>query len=276
MSVTVKQIETIKTQLYNNEIIVVLIYNVICDNVSDIKLEQSHVDFDFSNKMADKDLIWYLEELRLQKNVNKKVNYLFSGLNMELGFNNEQSLYLQKDISSDLTITFIASSVEDYDKNDHYVEKLLSHFKNINIRFKNYYLIDKRINKANAKKVIEASDVVFLSGGNPRIQMELINDYSLKEVLQSRNGITIGISAGAMNQAKHVVYKDDCQIFDYEGIGLNDIFIYPHLNTNSIEYLNEILSISKITKLYSLPNDSFVRIVDGKVEFIGNYYELGN
>ena len=207
-----------------------------------------------------------------------KINYLFSGVNEE-GFNTEQSKYLKKDIENDLTITFIASTFDDCEKNDYYVKKNLNYFKKINIYFENYYLIDSRINELESKKYIEESDVVYLLGGSPEIQMKLIENYNLKSVLKNINGITIGVSAGAMNQSKRVVYKDEYQdnkIFDYEGIEIADITIYPHFDINSIEYLKEILEISKLVKLYVLPNDSFIRIENKKMQIIGEYYILGN
>ena len=207
-----------------------------------------------------------------------KINYLFSGVNEE-GFNTEQSKYLKKDIENDSTITFIASNFDDYEKNDYYVKKNLNYFKKINIYFENYYLIDSRINGLESKKYIEESDVVYLLGGSPEIQMKLIENYNLKSKLKNRNGITIGVSAGAMNQSKRVVYKDEYQdnkIFDYEGIEIADITIYPHFDINSIEYLKEILEISKLVKLYVLPNDSFIRIENKKMQIIGEYYILGN
>jgi len=207
-----------------------------------------------------------------------KINYLFSGVN-EDGFNAEQENFLKRDIVNNSTITFIASNFDDYEKNDFYVEKILNYFKKININFKNYHLIDRRINELESKEYIEKSDVVYLLGGSPELQMKLIDNYNLKSIIKNRNGITIGVSAGAMNQSKRVVYKDEYQdnkIFDYEGIGIIDITIYPHLDINNLDYLKEILEISKLVKLYVLPNDSFIRIENKSIDIIGEYYILGN
>ena len=283
LDVKIEKLEKIKTQNYNNEIIVVLLYSVVCQNIENIKLDASHILFKFDNKIDSKDAIWYLQDFNLKnEKVNtkdNKINYLFSGINKELGFNNEQSIYLKKDIPNNSTITFIASTFDDYKTNDYYVEKTLNYFKKINIEFCKQYIVDNRTNKIYSKKNIENSDVVYLLGGNPENQMKMINDYDLKSILQTRNGITIGVSAGAMNQAKHIVYKDEFQnntIFDYEGIGLTDVYVYPHLDTNSVEFLNEILEISKYVKLYALPNDSFIRVENGDLKIIGEYYTLGD
>lgn len=280
LDVKIQKLEKIKTQNFNNEIIVVLIYTVTCQNINNIKLDGSHTLFKFDSKIDSKDAIWYLEDFNLEDETIKdnKINYLFSGINAELGFNDMQSAYLKKDIHDNMVITFIASTFDDYEINDYYMKKTLNYFQKINIEFCKYYIVDNRTNKLDAKKNIEKADIVYLLGGSPENQMKMINDYDLKSILQSRNGITIGVSAGAMNQAKHIVYKDEFKnntIFDYEGIGLTNVYVYPHLNINSVDFLNEILEMSKYVHLYALPNDSFIRIENEKLQFVGEYYTLG-
>lgn len=81
--------------------------------------------------------------------------------------------------------------------------------------------------------------------------MNFINYYDLKTLLKNRNGITIGVSAGSMNQANRIVYKDEYQnnkIIDYSGIGITRILIYPYFNVNSIDYLNEILEVEMLKR----------------------------
>ena len=51
-----------------------------------------------------------------------KINYLFSGINYEMGFNKEQSSYLKKDILNNYIITSVPSSFDDYEKNDNLME----------------------------------------------------------------------------------------------------------------------------------------------------------
>ena len=161
--------------------------------------------------------------------MNNKINYLFSDINYETGFNKNQSMYLKKDISNNSVITFIPTTLDDYKKNDSLVENTINFFRNINISFNDIYLIDNRVNRIEAKNFIEKSDVVYLLGGNPELQMSLIKKFQLSNLLKNGSGITIGVSAGSMNQASHVVYRDEYQnnkIIAYDGIGLTEIFIY--------------------------------------------------
>lgn len=204
-----------------------------------------------------------------------KINYLFSGVDKENGFNDKQFQYLKKDVKNNSIITFIASTFDDWEKNNYYVEKTLNWFEKIGVNFKKYYVIDNRKTKEEMKEYITKSDVVYLMGGSPFLQMESIKKYDLEDLLKSRNGITIGVSAGSMNQANSVIYKDefmDNKILEYEGIGLTDITIYPHLDFNNNDYMEELFEVSNDREVVALPNESFIRIEDGVVSYIGDYY----
>ncbi len=287
LDVIVGKLVTIKTQNFNNEIIVVLVYLVECNSNEGITLDSAHVDYKFLNENLLVDdsfegkLIWYLKDLNLNDgeilNLKKNhlINYLFSNIDLEVGFTKKQASYLKNDIKDDSKIVFVASDFDNYERNDKFVKKILKCFEKINIRFTNYYMIDNRVNKKQAKHLIRETDVLYFMGGNPKSQMENINRYSLKKIFNDYNGIMISVSAGAMNQAKKVVYLDGSKRISYVGIGKIDLLVYPHLNINSIENLQEILTVSKYTKIYSLTNDSFIRI-DGKDMIIdGIYYILG-
>lgn len=204
-----------------------------------------------------------------------RINYLFSGIDKEKGFNKEQSIYLKEDIKSNKNIVFISSNFTNYEKNYIYYQKLIEHFNNIDITFNNTYLIDNRIDKKLAKEYINNSDIIFLMGGDTKLQMNSLIEYELLDTLKQYNNIIIGVSAGAMNQVKRVVYKNDynnCLIEDYQGLGYFDINIYPHLDMNDLDYLKEILEVSTYTKTIALPNNSFVRIKDNIPTTIGEYY----
>ena len=208
-----------------------------------------------------------------------KINYLFSGVDKESGFNDKQSQYLKKDVKNNSKITFIASLFDDYERSDFHSAKILQCFEKIGINFKAYYVIDNRKTKEDMKDYINNSDVVYLMGGSPFLQMESIKKYDLVDILKNRSGITIGVSAGSMNQANSVIYKDDFmdnKILEYEGIGITDITIYPHLDFANNDYMEELFEVSKYREIVALPNESFIRIEDGKVNYIGDYYVVGN
>lgn len=155
-----------------------------------------------------------------------RINYLFSDISKEQGFNEIQREYLKKDIKNNDTIVFIATTFDDYEKNDLYYNNLIKHFKNIDITFNKAYLIDNRVDKDLAKDYILKSNIIFLMGGDTKKQIDSVKEYDLFEILKSKEGIILGVSAGSMNQSSRVVYKNDYNnyvIEDYEGLGYIDI-----------------------------------------------------
>jgi hypothetical protein len=210
---------------------------------------------------------------------NMRINYLFSDISKEQGFNEIQREYLKKDIKNNDTIVFIATTFDDYEKNDLYYNNLIKHFKNIDITFNKAYLIDNRVAKDLAKDYILKSNIIFLMGGDAKKQIDSVKEYDLFEILKSKEGIILGVSAGSMNQSSRVVYKNDYNnyvIEDYEGLGYIDINIYPHLDFNNIDYLKEVFEVSNYTKTVALPNDSFIRIENNNIDFVGEYYTIQN
>lgn len=208
-----------------------------------------------------------------------RINYLFSDISKEQGFNEIQREYLKKDIKNNDTIVFIATTFDDYEKNDLYYNNLIKHFKNIDFTFNKAYLIDNRVDKDLAKDYILKSNIIFLMGGDTKKQIDSVKEYDLFEILKSKEGIILGVSAGSMNQSSRVVYKNDYNnyvIEDYEGLGYIDINIYPHLDFNNIDYLKEVFEVSNYTKTVALPNDSFIRIENNNIDFVGEYYTIQN
>lgn len=204
-----------------------------------------------------------------------KINYLFSGVDKEKGFDEVQSKYLKQDIKENQIITFIASTFDNHEQNIMYKNKTLNFFSKINITFKENYLIDNNVTKEEAKEFIKKANIIYLMGGDTYLQNNSLDEYELKPLIKEKSFI-IGVSAGSLNQTKRVIYQDYNDIKDYEGLGFTNISIYPHLDFLNIDYLKEIFKISKITKLVALPNSSFIRIENNKEMFVGDYYEIEN
>lgn len=205
-------------------------------------------------------------------------NILFSGIDKENGFNEEQSACLNESIKTQSTITFIASDFDDIIKSKKYSSAMMRFFETIGIKFKKVNLVDSSVSINDAKGMLNSSDIVFLMGGSPYLQMKGINKYGLKDKIKTID-LVIGVSAGSMNQSKRVVYEDedfDMKLYDYEGLGLVDFNIYPHLDFNNIELLKESFRISEIIPIICLPDDSFIRVIDSKIEYYGPHYSISN
>ena len=206
------------------------------------------------------------------------INYLFSGIDKVNGFTKEQATSLKKDIKDNSIITFIASDFDNTEKTDKNKKLLIDAFNNIGINFKCEYLVDKRVSKDEAKELLNKSDIVFLMGGDTYKEMKSINEYDIKEDITNRK-LILGVSAGSLNQSKNVVYLDEYQdykLVKYEGLGLVDFNIYPHLDFKNIDFLKEVFTVSNDTPLIALPNESFIRCENGNIEYFGEHYNVEN
>lgn len=205
-----------------------------------------------------------------------EVNYLFSGINKESGFTKEQEKHLKEDIQPNSNITFISALPNDYIGGDTQVLQYTKLFRNIDITFKKVDLIDYRKAKKETHEVLKESDIIFLLGGSPELQMKLINEYELLDDIKQAN-IVLGVSAGSMNQSKRVMYRDDFDNFimkDYSGLGIVDINIFPHIELNNETLMKEATEISNELPLILLPNDSFIRIKNKQMEIVGIAHQL--
>ena len=197
------------------------------------------------------------------------IKYLFSNIDKVNGFSELQSKYLSKDLRNCNNILFVPS---DYDNEKYtiYKDKIISWFDNIGISFKENHLvsIDDELNDY---------DVIFLMGGNPIKQIEIINKINLKNLINKAK-VVIVVSAGAINLSNEAIYYNDYseKIEIYDGIGLTDINVYPHFDINNKEFLEEVKMVSKIKALIALPNESFIKLDDEQIEFCGDCYKVAN
>ena len=212
----------------------------------------------------------------------KKI-YLFSGPGTTEGFSKKILEELSIDLKDAKSITFIASSPTNHDKNLKFIygsEKItgmINHLKLIHT-FEQINVIDD-LNKN--KNTIINSDVVYLLGGNPESQLEFIKENNFDGVLKEFDGILLCTSCGAMNIAEKGYYSKDEDVSEsyfYDGIGLIDITIDPHFDINNEEQVNEALKMSSSHTIYGVPNDSGIKVEGGMLKLIGTIYifEHGN
>ena len=205
------------------------------------------------------------------------INYLFSAISND-GFNETQGKYLKKDIKNNSKIVFISSIADAYEKNDLKFNNFIESFEKIGITFNSSSLIDNRKTNLEAKTLVDEADIVFLMGGSPILQMNFIKEYSLINEIKNKK-IVIGVSAGAINQSNKVVYIDETyedRVLKYDGLGLVDINIYPHLVWSNVDYLKEVFEVSNYVPITILPNDSFVRIENNDILYVGEHNLVEN
>lgn len=195
------------------------------------------------------------------------IKYLFSNIDKVNGFNEQQIKYLCKDLKTCKSILFVPG---DYDKEKYiiYKDKIINWLKSIEVSFSECYL-------TGLDDELKGYDVIFLMGGNPINQIEIINKINLKNIINKAK-VVIGVSAGAINLSKEAIYFNDYskKVEMYDGIGLTNINIYPHFDITNKDFVEEVKMVSRLKSLIALPNNSFIKIDDKQIEFIGDSFKV--
>jgi dipeptidase E len=171
---------------------------------------------------------------------------------------------------------YIASSFDNPMKTDGFFAYILDLFKKIKVVFDEIRVIDYRIPKTDAERIILGADVIWLSGGDTLKQIEYFNEYNLREILHKYDGVIIGMSAGSINMADEVILPKDVEdnipaLSVYKGLGLVTINIEPHLDFNRKEHIEEIKEASRLTAIYGIYDDSFILVAGEKIAIFGDY-----
>ncbi|WP_440962069.1 cyanophycinase [Paenibacillus nitricinens] len=146
-----------------------------------------------------------------------------------------------------------------------------------NIIFEEYHFIDYRMQKEDARRLIQNASVIFLCGGYPVLQNDFLADYELSDVIKNSNAVIMGASAGALNMAAKWLSlnnTDEAQTSTiYDGIGF-DYFAYEsHSQRDYATFVQGYLfPLSEEIDVYAAEQESAIRVKDGKIEIMGPLY----
>lgn len=174
------------------------------------------------------------------------------------------------------SFVLIASDFTGHAKTDRHTDTFLKMFRDNGIVFNEIYIVDDRVKYEEAVQYIEKADIIWISGGDTLKQIAYLKEYNLISALQKREGITIGMSAGSINMAKRVVLAKDIEenvpeLTIYDGIGLVDINIEPHLDSASEEHIKDVYEASKYSTIYGIYDNAFIKIINDSMEIYGTY-----
>lgn len=186
---------------------------------------------------------------------------------------------------------YIAAIYNDQTRIDAYFKTTIEALKNENIQFRENILINGTA-PHNLDYLLAETDVVFLAGGHLPTQNHFFLDIELGQKLQNYRGIIVAQSAGSMNCASNVYV---CPEFSGEaidpafqrhrpGLGLTDLNIIPHYNTNRYAVLDGFKFYEEVvapdthdTPLFLLTDGSFFYLEDQKTpEAYGEIYIFKN
>lgn len=190
------------------------------------------------------------------------------------GFPTAFGTILNKYIQEGSKLAFVASEFERiYEKTDRYCDYFVKMFEQCGIHFEQVSVIDSRMSKEVAQQTIKKADVIWLSGGDTPTQFSYLKAYDLLSLIREHQGVIIGMSAGSINMAKIAVCTKTCEHEKqeiYEGIGVVNISVEPHLDKENIS--EELLQLSREYTLYGMCDDSVILCENETVTYLGDIF----
>ena len=175
------------------------------------------------------------------------IKYLFSNVDKVNGFNEQQIKYLSIDLKTCKSILFVPG---DYDKEKYiiYKDKIINWLKSIEVSFSECYL-------TGLDDELKSYDVIFLMGGNPINQIEIINKINLKNLIDENSNINVLVT-GIDRLSRNTMDLFDIQnLCEKKNIGFFDIssdeFIFDNFFHTFEKVIEEIANKGSDKKLQS-------------------------
>ncbi len=223
-----------------------------------------------------------------------KIRYYCSGWEKEKAFPRDLMEYLENDIKCLDKIVFLPSDFGNKEKIEINSRALMDKFNKSGLSFKSIVVLNEHMPKEEMHNHIQKCDLVFLMGGNPTTQLEIISTFSLAEAFRQTGAVLMGMSAGAMCMSKYSMLLPVNEKYPNmeikKGMNLSEISIYPHYNSNG--EVPEVLTVdTEQTKksdllyasnnygsVYLLSDNTEIREENGNLNFIGTniIYLSGN
>ncbi|MGD6852539.1 MAG: Type 1 glutamine amidotransferase-like domain-containing protein [Candidatus Bathyarchaeia archaeon] len=123
----------------------------------------------------------------------------------------------------------------------------------------------------NLAEKIEASNLIYLTGGQPSVLMERAKAVGLEPLLRNYGGVIVGRSAGALALCSRFVstIRSNSKVRVAKGLGLVDITLKAHYTTQKDEALRRF---SLETPIFALPTGSALVCDNGEFSTIGDVY----
>jgi peptidase E len=122
-----------------------------------------------------------------------------------------------------------------------------------------------------ATRLIHEASCVFLMGGHPRLQFQLIRNKGLDVAIRDASAAILGVSAGAINMAKHSIDTKESPV-PYDGLGLADITVKPHFELEDQQVLSTLLKISMGLPICAMEDDSAIFVSGSHISYTGQIH----
>lgn len=223
------------------------------------------------------------------------IHYLCSGFGMEHSFVNKFGELLLSDLTNRNSLVTIPCT-ENNDELQAHLSFFTEQLAEAGIVFKNHIIISSNMTYEEQCDYIKNANLIYFMGGYPFAQKEFIIRNKLEDVLRNYQGITLGISAGAMNMSKYIIMVTDGpnsnEIKIEPGLGLVDFSVFPHcafsgdtfapsfyIGSDLIDSVTLLQASQTKGDVYFLQNKtntdtlkiSFIRVENNKPQFISMF-----
>ena len=217
--------------------------------------------------------------------------YTDAGERVAVALINENGILdeIKRFVPSADSLVVVANDPFDFADTDDKLAVTVESFDKAGIKFKRATALDER-NKADAEKIIGAASLIILSGGKCWRQKKFFDEIKLNRLLKSHNGLTIGVSAGAMNLCNTVANfpEEKIDLNDpmwFDGMGFFDGIVIPHFDGETGQYQfpsdeidivgDYVLPMSHKRDFLGIPNGSYITVTpDGKAVYHGDFYSI--
>lgn len=161
-------------------------------------------------------------------------------------------------------MAYIASNFEDFERNIKYSHKLKGILEDILHHQIDLTIVDAKLTSSEMYKAICDADVIFLAGGDTKLQLSYIKQYALEKAILNKENI-IGMSAGAFNLTTNIFLPNGFDRFVtkdtyFAGLGLLDLVVYPHYEDIDEIMYNDILKTFENNAIYFIKNAGYIYI----------------
>lgn len=169
------------------------------------------------------------------------------------------------------SLIFVSAWPEDHARNDRESAGMHGMFEQCGIPFDHHEVIDTRMEASRAKDLIQEASCVFLMGGYPRLQLELIREKGLVDAIRGTDAALLGVSAGAINMAKRSLDTKESPV-PYSGLGLADITVKPHFHPEDPLVMSTLLRISMELPICAMEDESAIFVAGGRIAHTGSIH----
>jgi len=186
-------------------------------------------------------------------------------------FPHDVSKRLSEDLTHRSSLVFVSAWPEDYARNDSDSAGMHSMFEDCNIPFARRHVIDNRMDSALATQLIHEASCIFLMGGHPGLQLQLMREKNIDVAICIASAAVLGVSAGAINMAKNSLDTKESPV-PYNGLGLANITVKPHFEPENQSIMSCLFKISMNLPICAMEDDSAIFVTGDRISSIGEIH----